>query len=389
MSVRTLHIGCLWPSEASGGADRVLADLGKYLSPHGIDFEAVVAGPAHAVTRTALPVTAFAGPDAGLRARWQGARRAVCARVDTGRVDLVVSHFALYASAALDRLRRVPHVVHFHGPWAAEARQEGAGRLSRFAKWCIERSVYASADRVIVLSDAFAAIAERDYGVSPQRLRVVPGAADFERFAIALTRAEARAALGWPADRRILLSVRRLVQRMGLDLLVDALPSVIARHPDVALCIGGTGPMRGALAQRVAALGLERHVTLLGYVPDDVLPLVYRAADLNVVPARALEGFGLTVVEALAAGTPSMVTPVGGLPEIVGDLSPALIFTSARPAHIAEGLCAALSGSMRLASDTECRSFARARFSAEGMARRVADVYREVCGAPRSEKHVH
>jgi hypothetical protein len=44
---------------------------------------------------------------------------------------------------------------------------------------------------------------------------------------------------------------------------------------------------------------------------------------------------------------------------------------------------------MRLASDTECRSFARARFSAEGMARRVADVYREACGAPRSEQHVH
>ena len=75
-------------------------------------------------------------------------------RLTCGRFDVVASHFALYASAVLDQLRGVPHVVHFHGPWAAESRAEGAGQCSCATKWAIERLVYGSADRIIVLSHA-------------------------------------------------------------------------------------------------------------------------------------------------------------------------------------------------------------------------------------------
>jgi glycosyltransferase involved in cell wall biosynthesis len=249
--------------------------------------------------------------------------------------------------------------------------------------------VYASADRVIVLSEAFASVAERDYGVPSNLLRVIPGAADLERFAIGHSRAEARAMLGWPTARPILLTVRRLVHRTGVDLLIDALPAIIARVPDVLLCIGGTGTLLEPLKERVASLGIERHVMMLGYVADAELPLMYRAADINVVPTRSLEGFGLTVVEALAAGTPTMVTPVGGLPEIVSALSPALVFRSNSVADIAEGLIATLTGAIRPTSEAQCRSFALARFSAETMAGRVADVYKEVCADPRGAAHVH
>jgi glycosyltransferase involved in cell wall biosynthesis len=378
--MRTLHIGCLWPSEHAGGGDRVLADLAKYLPQHGIGLEAVVAGaPADSARPSAAAVSSFGDASAGTRARWLGARRAVCARVDSGTVDLVASHFALYASAALDRLRRVPHVVHFHGPWAAESKQEGAGALSRLAKWGLERMVYASADRVIVLSEAFAALAEREYGVSARQLRVVPGAADLQRFMVEEDRSEARRVLGWPADRRILVSVRRLVRRTGVDRLIEALPALVSAVPDVLLFVGGTGPLLRPLNDRVRELKLEPYVSFLGYVPDERLPFVYRAADLNVLPTTALEGFGLTAVEALAAGTPSMVTPIGGLPEVVSSLSSALVFRSAGVTDIADGLIAALAGTIPLPSDTACRAFALERFSADTMARRVAAIYEEVC----------
>jgi glycosyltransferase involved in cell wall biosynthesis len=386
--MQTLQIGCSWPSERAGGGERVLADLVRYLPMHGIGLETLVAGPVDRAGSSGSVVSTFGEVTDGTRTRWLGARRAVRARLASGGVDLVASHFALYASAALDDLRRVPHVVHFHGPWAAESREEGAGRLSGAAKWGVERMVYASADRVIVLSEAFARLAERDYAVRPDRLRVVPGAADLRRFSVAQDRLAARRTLGWstpdkspgwPIDAPTLVTVRRLVRRTGVDRLVQALAAIVAATPAVRLMVGGTGPQLPHLREQVAALGLERHVTFLGYVPDAQLPLVYRAADINVLPTLALEGFGLTAVEALAVGTPSMVTPVGGLPEVVSPLSPSLVFASTEAHDIAAGLTSALTGRTPLPTATACRSFALAHFSAEHMAQRVAAVYGEVC----------
>jgi glycosyltransferase involved in cell wall biosynthesis len=107
--------------------------------------------------------------------------------------------------------------------------------------------------------------------------------------------------------------------------------------------------------------------------------MLYRAADFNVVPTQALEGFGLASIEALAAGTPSIVTPVGGLPEAVGGLSRSLVLASADPRDIAAGLVAALSGTLPVPDAAACRAFARDHFSADLMARRTAAVYEEVC----------
>jgi glycosyltransferase involved in cell wall biosynthesis len=94
-----------------------------------------------------------------------------------------------------------------------------------------------------------------------------------------------------------------------------------------------------------------------------------------------LEGFGLVAVEALAAGTPSMVTPVGGLPEVISGLSPDLVFASASVEDIAQGISGVVSGSIALPSSSACRSFAAEHYSVSRMVAEVADVYREVCAA--------
>ena len=116
-------------------------------------------------------------------------------------------------------------------------------------------------------------------------------------------------------------------------------------------------------------------IRFLGFVPDDDLPLIYRAADINVVPSRSLEGFGLTAAEALAAGTASMVTPVGGLPEVVAALSPDLVFRSAAAPDIAQGLIGALLNGVP--NEESCLRHARLYFSPARAAGDVAQVYRE------------
>jgi len=376
--LRTLQVGSRWSLEnGGGGGDRIFALLAGNLPAQGVGFTGVVTGPDDLSATTNGLVRSFSPPTASTVQRWLGARRTISAILSSSKTDLVASHFALYISSALDKIRHLPHVVHFHGPWAAESLEEGSGRLSVAGKYQLEKAVYRRAERVIVLSKAFAELAHRDYGVDERKLRIIPGAVDTEYFDSGVTRASARALLGWPSDRPILVAVRRLSSRMGLDRLIQAMTAVRAAQPDALLYIVGQGTQRQTLEGQVAALGLDRNVRFMGFLPAQQLPLAFRAANINVVPTKALEGFGLVAAEALAAGTPSMVTPVGGLPEVVSLLSRSLIFRTSAAADIANGLILALRGELLLPSEDACRRHAVENFSASLMAARTTVIYRE------------
>ena len=375
--VRTLQIGAGWFPEAPGGLERVYHALAEHLPAAGVSVDGLVVGSDRAAAETAGRVRAVAPADAPLPQRWLGAWRAGGDALRRVRPDLVAAHFALYTIPLLPRLGAAPLVVHFHGPWAYESAEEGKGMAVRL-KAALEAAVYRRAARCVVLSEAFGDVLTARYGVDESRVRVVPGGVEAERFAVAETRAEARAALGLPDDRPVVLAVRRLARRMGLEGLVDAMEHVRQRVPDVLLLVAGKGPLADDLAARVAARGLADHVRLLGFVPDAALPLAYRAADLSVVPTVALEGFGLITLESLAAGTPVLVTPVGGLPEAVRGLSGALVLDAATPAAIADGLAAALTGARPLPTAEACVAYVRAHHAWPVIAERTAAVYREV-----------
>ncbi len=195
---------------------------------------------------------------------------------------------------------------------------------------------------------------------------MAPGCVDTARFGKTLSRSEARAMFDLPADRPVAVCVRRLVQRMGLEDLIDA-AAVMKRHmPDVLIVLAGKGPLDAALKRRIVERGLEAQVRMLGFVPDDRLPHLYRAADLTIVPTTALEGFGLTTIESLAAGTPVLVTPVGGLPEAVERLEPDLVLASCGAPALAHGMTGAFTGQRRLPDAAACRAYARAHFGHGG-----------------------
>ena len=369
-----LQLGMTASATRGGGLDRYFFSLLGALPRFGVAARGLVVGDA-----AALPdvpgVSCFAPEGTGLARRWSALRTAVGRALPQS--DLVVSHFAPYAFPVLDRVRGRPLVVHFHGPWATESAVEGAGRASVAAKRLLERVVYARGSRFVVLSRAFGTILERGYGVPAEAIRIVPGGVDLGRFSALGSRDEARRALGWPTGRPMVVTVRRLVRAKGLENLIDAVDALRRRVPDVLVTVVGSGPLAEPLRARVASLGLERWVRFAGFVPEDRLAAVYRAADLFVVPTVALEGFGLVVVEALACGTPVLVTPVAGLPEVVTDLDPGLVLPGAGPAELAAGMAAALTGAQRLPNEAACRAYAQ-RFDWAAIAARVAAVYREV-----------
>ena len=374
--MRTLQLGMGWFNEQPGGLNRVYFELLRHLPEVGVEARGLVAGSAAVAEQSGGQVRAFAPANAPLWRRWQGVRREMATMTSNFRPQLEVSHFAFYTYPVLRQIK-VPLVVHFQGPWADEGAVEGGRGAARIIKKSVEAAVYQRARRLICLSQAFATLLIERYGIDPARVRIVPGGVDAGRFEGVPDRAVARERLGWPRDRPIVFAVRRLVRRMGLEDLIEAMVEVRRRVPDVLLLIGGRGPLQDELMSRIDQLGLTDHVRLLGFIHDEALPLSYRAADITVVPTVALEGFGLIAAESLAAGTPTLVTPVGGLPDVVRDLSVDLVLPSIGPGALAEGLSAALRGDMALPDTDACRAFARDRYDWPRIAMRVRAVYEE------------
>jgi glycogen(starch) synthase len=375
--LKTLQIGMESLSERAGGVSRFYYDLLHHLPRCAVTVRGLVIGSSQASLGPEQEIREFASLTAPLPVRWYGLRKELRGMLAEQRADLVAAHFAPYAFPVLDMLRSHPLVVHFHGPWALESRYEGDWPPKVWVKGFLERAVYRRGARCIVLSCAFRDVLHRSYGVPLERISVVPGATNVDLFATNLSRREAREQLGWPQDRAVVLAVRRLVRRMGLEDLISAIKEVRKRVPEALLLIAGKGTLHAELSAMIRSLGLEENVRLLGFVADRVLPLAYRAADLTVVPTVALEGFGLVAVESLAAGTPVLVTPVGGLPEVVRDLSPDLVLPAAGANPLSEGLVAALAGGLILPSAETCQAYARDRYDWSVAAARVRDVYLE------------
>lgn len=278
------------------------------------------------------------------------ARRAVARILAEEDCDVLHLQQPLSGYGALDsdRARGLPCLYTFYSPAPLEYisrrgmtglhRPGLIGRAGQVTLWAIERACVRRATRIHVLSDFSAGQLWKLYGIPSDRIVKIPGGADIERFQPALDRRAVRASLGLPDRSPVLLTVRNLEARMGLDTLIRAM-AILRRHvADVLLLIGGAGSLRAHLESLAASLGLQEHVHFLGYVPEQDLPRYYQAADAFVLPTRELEGFGLITVEALAAGTPVLGTPVGATPEILLPLEPLLVFREATPEAMAEGL---------------------------------------------------
>jgi glycosyltransferase involved in cell wall biosynthesis len=358
------------------GTDRYYLDLVRSLPDLGIQVQGLVVGEPEKLDDPLPYLHSFAPYGVSRLSRWTSVRRSV--RRLLPACDLVVTHGALVAFPTLDLVRKRPLVAHFHGPSALEIRAEARRpAIISYIRHFQESMLYRQADRFIVLSRAFAEVLSEQYGVDRSRVRVIPGGIAFRRFLDLPTRREARELLGWPIDRPVIASVRRLVPSKGIDRLIDAVVDVRHRVPDVFCAIAGDGHLASQLKRQIDERALQGHVRLLGFVPDDQLPLLYRAADLLVVPTVALEGFGLVVLESLACGTPVLVTPVGGLGETVQNLDPGLILPGSSIIDIADGIIGVFRGTLKLPTSEACIEHAR-QFDWSAIAALIGNVYREV-----------
>jgi glycosyltransferase involved in cell wall biosynthesis len=247
--------------------------------------------------------------------------------------DVVHTHIPLYGKILFELLGKGPrYIATVHSPIVMEQEiiWSAQGLPGRIKLWfgkgalkSLERGVLQRAWRIHTLSNFTKLCIDNYYGVG-NKVTVIPHWCR-EDFVRRNPKADARKITGWPPDARILFSVRRLEWRMGLDIAIKAIVPLLQKHEDLYYVIVGTGSLAHNLKRLCVSLGVSDKIQFLGSVSDDLLKNCYEAADMFILPTRALECFGLPILEAFAYGLPVISTDAAAIPELMRPILPKCI----------------------------------------------------------------
>ncbi|HVU25283.1 MAG TPA: glycosyltransferase [Opitutus sp.] len=246
--------------------------------------------------------------------------------------SFINSHYwdAGFASRHLSDVLNVPHVhtPHSLGLWKQrQMERDYPGDTKKFEKQynfrrrvAEEEKLYNDCHLVIATTPPQLDFIVGDYGIPVEKVRMVPPGYDDNRFFPVGegSRQAVRQRLGFKGS--VVLALGRLARNKGYDLLIDAFTVTAQRHPDAVLhlAVGGTDlndkeqQLLAELHAQAQASACADRIRFGSFIPEEELPDYYRAADMFVLCSR-YEPFGMTAIEAMASGTPTVVTVHGGL----------------------------------------------------------------------------
>jgi glycogen(starch) synthase len=390
--MRVLLISWEYPPVIEGGLGRHVRKLSEQLVAAGVEMHVLTRGggrlpreesrrgvTVHRVREPQFPsdIEAFVRWVADMNDDMFALGAELAERID---FDLVHSHDWLVADAA----RRIAAATTV--PWLVTVHATEFGRHQGWVQkhpqsyiHAVERRMAREADRLITCSEYMRGHVARVFGVAPSRITAIPNGVDpHDLEPVEDEDLEAlRARYAAPGELLVLL-VGRLVFEKGFHLALDALAPIVRQRGNVRFVVAGTGTAETELKAQARRLGLTRHGTFLGWVGDDALHSLYRAADLCIVPS-IYEPFGLVALEAMASGCLCVVADTGGLREVVpADGTVGLRF----PSRDSDALRAILE---RILTDDEVRAqmIAEARehvlrFDWAEVARHTLGVYRRL-----------
>lgn len=325
-----------------------------------------------------------------LRATMQidNCRRAIGFALRQRKWDVVHAHSIYTANAAAVLPNRPPLALTVHSPAIQEVvyNWRHRGPLGKATAWLgtgqirrLEQRALQAATAVHVLSRHTDGELRREYPGDRGERRIIPHWVDPAWFR-QVSRSVARDRLGWPQNTKIVFTVRQLRHRYGIDTAIDAAAPLVA-NGQCELYIAGAGADAGKLTAQAAEVCPKGGIRLLGRLSDEDLRLAYEAADLFVLPTRALECFGLIVLEAFACGLPVIATDVGAIPESVAPVTPEFLVPPDNPIALREKLSAVLTGRLVSPSEETLVRYVANRYGEEKVLDQYEDFYRQAAGA--------
>ncbi len=300
-------------------------------------------------------------------------------------LDAVLSHNSLISARIADVLPDVPLLQTFHSPsvdenhlnnwkYAPNLKRKLTYPATRLIQWRVERDALRAIDHAHTLSDYTWKLLGARYGAecAPIPHTRIPGTVDQTVFAPPEDRTAVRRKLGFADDETILLTVRRLVPRNGVDRILDCAHRMRDDPRPVRFLIGGTGALKASLEAQAQRMQLGDRVQFLGFIPEEDLPLYYQAADAFMMPTRDLECFGLPVIEATACGCPPLVMPDGGPAEICAELPDCV--ASANTSEGFTDLVRRFLDSRQVPGGQELAAWTRETYSEDAVRPRVAEL---------------
>jgi glycosyltransferase involved in cell wall biosynthesis len=297
------------------------------------------------------------------------------------RPDIVHAHSS--KAGAIARLARVSHprtpVVYTPHGYAFAGHFSGSGE--RLAYRGIERVLAPLSSRVVCVCEAEAVLA-RSVGASA-RVRIVHNGIEPADDGQIDPRIEEISVRG-----PVIGALTLLRPGKGLQTLIDALPQVLATHPNAQVAIYGEGPELQALLARARTRGVERATHFLGATANPMAAL--RAMDVFVHPSWA-EAFPYVILEAMSLGRPIVASDVGGIREALLDGESGLLVPARDSGALARALTGLLDDPRRGAEMGEmARQRAGSQFTLSAMIDRLVDVYDELMrSSPRKDPNQH
>ncbi len=286
-------------------------------------------------------------------------------------VPTVATVHHLHQVEALSALR-------IRGPSASTVATLGRGMFTTL----MERSLVSGADSVIAVSEFTRDSLSRYAGVEKERVSVIPNGIDPTPFQDPADTGGLRRRLGL-GSRSVVLYVGRLEPSKGVEYLVRAFKTAKDAAPSACLLIVGTGSdgYSARLRGMAASLGLEGDVVFAGRLEQQNLYEAYASASVMVLPSL-MEGFGITLLEAMAAGRPCIGTKVGAIPEVLLPGRAGLLVEPSDVPSLAHAISRVLTNprEARLMGERG-RDWVRTRYTVGEMAKSTAALYRKTLGA--------
>lgn len=228
--------------------------------------------------------------------------------------DIIYTHdwLSFGAGAEAKRVSGKPMIAHVH---ATEFDRCGGPLGVNKDVYDIEKAGMEAADIVVAVSQLTKNIIVKNYGIPPEKVRVVYNGIDATTAPAGvggLPRLRALKAAGYS----LVLFLGRITLQKGPDYFVRAAKRVIERNPKVMFILSGSGDMDKRVMELAAQLGIADHVIFTGFLAGAERHEVYAAADLFVMPSVS-EPFGITPLEAMRLGTPVLISKQSGVSEIV------------------------------------------------------------------------